>query len=97
MRYARERAGVSQKQLAAELGMNSSIISKTEKGDQLPSALLVCEYARAFRVTTDFILLGTPLEPRKPRAAPAARRAKPDGAKRPPPPPAKPTRRREVR
>ncbi len=82
MRFARERAGVSQKQLAAELGMNSSIISKTEKGDQLPSALLVCEYARAFDVTTDFLLLGAPFEPERSRAGHSRAGGKADGSRR---------------
>ncbi len=63
LRCSREAAGVTQKEFAAALGLNSSIISKTEKGDQPPSALLVREYSRAFGVTADFLLFGVASAP----------------------------------
>lgn len=44
----RSRAGQTQKQLAARLGMTESMISRLERGDHVPSLKTLCRIADVF-------------------------------------------------
>ena len=57
----RKAKGVTQEELAAELGVTAAAVSKWEKGSTLPDVLMVCALADHFGVTTD-ALLGRPRE-----------------------------------
>ena len=52
----RKEKGVTQEELAAELGVTAAAVSKWEKGNTLPDVLMVCELADHFGVTTDALL-----------------------------------------
>jgi len=54
----RKEAKYSQLQLAEKLGIHQKNISKYEKNDYTPSALIVRDMATVFGVTTDFLLFG---------------------------------------
>ena len=60
----RRERGVTQEELAAELGVTAAAVSKWEKGNTLPDVLMVCALADHFSVTTDE-LLGRSRELRK--------------------------------
>ena len=52
----RRERGVTQEELAAELGVTAAAVSKWEKGNTLPDVLMVCAIADHFGVTTDELL-----------------------------------------
>ena len=52
----RKEKGVTQEELAAELGVTAAAVSKWEKGNTLPDVLMVCAIADYFAVTTDALL-----------------------------------------
>lgn len=52
----RRERGVTQEELAAELGVTAAAVSKWEKGNTLPDVLMVCALADWFGVTTDELL-----------------------------------------
>lgn len=52
----RKNKGVTQEELAAELGVTAAAVSKWEKGATLPDVLMVCAIADHFGVTTDALL-----------------------------------------
>lgn len=54
----RVKKGLSQQQLAQQLGVKRSIISYYESGDRLPSLDVLIEMSRVFNVTTDYLLKG---------------------------------------
>lgn len=72
VRRLRTRRGLTLKQLAAELGMDThSYLSELESGKKQPSALLVLRLSRLFGVSTDVLLrdefnLDETLEPKCP-------------------------------
>jgi transcriptional regulator with XRE-family HTH domain len=55
---ARVRRGLSQKELAARLGSDPSVLSRCERGVVLPTLLTLLRLAEALGVTTDFLLTG---------------------------------------
>jgi len=52
----RKRKNVTQEELAAELGVTATAVSKWEKGYTLPDVLMLCAIADYFDVTTDELL-----------------------------------------
>ena len=52
----RKRKNVTQEELAAELGVTATAVSKWEKGYTLPDVLMLCALADYFQVTTDELL-----------------------------------------
>lgn len=52
----RKSKGVTQEELAAELGVTAAAVSKWEKGYTLPDVLMVCAIADFFDITTDELL-----------------------------------------
>ena len=56
LRDLRKRVGLSQGELARRLGVDTSLISRWEKGDRQPSAQQLLDFARAVGVTLDFLL-----------------------------------------
>ena len=52
----RKRRNVTQEELAAELGVTATAVSKWEKGYTLPDVLMLCAIADYFDVTTDELL-----------------------------------------
>ena len=75
--YCRKKAGLSQEALAEKLGVSRQAVSKWETGDAVPELSKLVLLARAFDVTTDWLLSesdpepDTPPEPETP-AAPEA-------------------------
>lgn len=56
LRELRERAGMSQKQLAAYIGVSPTSISLYELHERMPKQETMAEIARVFRVSTDYLL-----------------------------------------
>lgn len=52
----RRNKGVTQEELAAELGVTAAAVSKWENGYTLPDILMLCALADYFEVTTDYLL-----------------------------------------
>lgn len=52
----RKQHGITQEELAAELGVTAAAVSKWEKGYTLPDILMLCALADHFQVTTDELL-----------------------------------------
>lgn len=52
----RKGKGVTQEELAAELGVTAAAVSKWEKGNTLPDVLMLCAIADWFGITTDELL-----------------------------------------
>lgn len=53
----RKKAGLSQEELAARLGISRQAVSRWETGSAQPDLEKVIELARLFSVTTDYLLL----------------------------------------
>ena len=54
----RVNKGLSQQQLAQQLGVKRSVVSYYESGDRLPSMDVLIEMSRVFNVSTDYLLRG---------------------------------------
>lgn len=52
----RKTSGITQADLARELGITRSSVNAWEMGVSLPSTLYVIELARIFKVSTDYLL-----------------------------------------
>lgn len=52
----RRESGVTQEELAAELGVTAAAVSKWEKGNTLPDVLMVCAIADWFGISVDALL-----------------------------------------
>ena len=52
----RQRAGLTQKQLAERMGITSSVVSYYELSERNPSPETLIKLASIFQVTTDFLL-----------------------------------------
>ena len=52
----RREKGITQEELAAELGVTAAAVSKWEKGNTLPDVLMLCAIADWFGITTDALL-----------------------------------------
>lgn len=52
----RKQKGVTQEELASELGVTAAAVSKWENGYTLPDVLMLCALADYFSVTTDELL-----------------------------------------
>lgn len=73
----RKRAGWSQEELAAQLGVSRQSVSKWEGAQSVPDMQKVVQMSRLFGVTTDYLLkeeLGEPEPAPAESAAPAALR-----------------------
>ncbi|NIM10819.1 MAG: helix-turn-helix domain-containing protein [Candidatus Aminicenantes bacterium] len=55
----RKAAKMSQHQLAKQLDIHQKNISKYERNEYTPSALIVRDIAKVFGVTTDYLLFGS--------------------------------------
>lgn len=56
---AREKAGLSQTDLARRLGVDQSIVNKIEKGTRAPSVFFVIGVSDACGMSTDDVLVAT--------------------------------------
>ena len=56
VRDLRNQKGLSQSQLAKQVGVTASTIALYETGDRLPSLQRLIDLSRALGVTTDFLL-----------------------------------------
>ncbi|HNP87515.1 MAG TPA: helix-turn-helix transcriptional regulator [Kouleothrix sp.] len=56
LRTLRERAGLSYRQLAVQLGVAHSHLAGLEAGSHQPSAELILKIAKFFQVTTDQLM-----------------------------------------
>ena len=54
--YCRKRAGLSQEELAARVGVSRQAVSKWELGDASPDINKLLALAKTFGVTTDWLL-----------------------------------------
>lgn len=73
--YCRKKAGLSQEALAEKLGVSRQAISKWETGESVPELSKLVLLARAFDVTTDWLLSESEPEPEtapEPEAPPAS-------------------------
>ncbi len=56
LKELRQNAGLTQKQLAAEVGVTKSTISFYELNERFPSAAVLIQLAAFFHVSTDYLL-----------------------------------------
>ena len=56
LRTLRKQKNLTQKQLAAQIGVKNSIISFYEMGDRLPSPEIIVKLAAIFHVSTDYLM-----------------------------------------
>lgn len=56
LRQLRKQKNLTQKQLAELVGVTNSIISFYEVGDRMPSPEMIVKLAKAFNVSTDYLL-----------------------------------------
>lgn len=56
LRELRKQKNLTQKQLAALIGVKNSIISFYEVGDRIPSPEIIIKLASALNVTSDYLL-----------------------------------------
>ncbi len=59
LRDFRKRAGLNQVDLATKLSLDTSLISRWEKGDREPSAQQLADFARVIGVSLDYVLNAT--------------------------------------
>ena len=64
--YCRKKAGLSQEALAEKLGVSRQAVSKWETGDAVPELSKLVLLAKAFDVTTDWLLSESEPEPEIP-------------------------------
>ena len=65
VRQARQRVGISQKDLARKVGITQAFLSEVETGTKSPSLLTAAKLARALGCTIDE-LLGETIDPDQP-------------------------------
>ncbi len=51
----REKAGLTQEQLAMQIGLSKSAISQYENQERIPSPIVVIKIASIFHVSTDYL------------------------------------------
>ena len=56
LRHLRKQKNLTQRQLAAQIGVKNSIISFYEVGDRFPSPEIIVKLATTLNVTSDFLL-----------------------------------------
>lgn len=56
IKSARQRAGLSQSEIAREIGLNQSSVSDWERGETAPSLANLTKLARLLGVTVDHLL-----------------------------------------
>lgn len=56
IKMLRENAGITQSELAKSLGLTRSAVNAWEMGLSVPSTQYIVELAKAFNVSTDFLL-----------------------------------------
>lgn len=56
LKALRLQAGLTQKQLAAKIGVTHSVVSYYERQERYPSPEVLVEISRVFHVTTDYLL-----------------------------------------
>ena len=56
MRNLREKAGLTQKQFAAQIGVSKSVVSQYELQERMPSPFVLIKIASVFHVSTDYLL-----------------------------------------
>lgn len=56
LKYLRQQAGLTQKQLADQLGVTKSVVSFYERSERTPSPDVLRKLAAVFHVSTDFLL-----------------------------------------
>ena len=56
LRELRKEKNLTQKQLAAQIGVRNSIISFYEVGDRIPSPEIIIKLASVLHVSTDFLM-----------------------------------------
>lgn len=77
--YCRKRVGLSQLDLADLLGVSRQSVSKWETGEANPEVSKIAPMAKAFGVSTDWLLSDEdPQEPAEPSAAPVQEAAYPE-------------------
>lgn len=56
LKELRTQAGLTQKQLATQIGTSKSVVSFYENQERIPSPTVLVQLAAVFHVTTDFLL-----------------------------------------
>ena len=56
IRLLRERRGLTQSELAKQLGMTRSSVNAWEQGISVPSTQYIVELAAIFKISTDYLL-----------------------------------------
>lgn len=56
LRTLRREKGYTQEFLAKKIGVSQTVISKIERGSQIPDAYLIRQLSDVFQVSTDYIL-----------------------------------------
>lgn len=56
IRNLREKAGLTQKQFAAQIGVSKSVVSQYELQERMPSPFVLIKIASVFHVSTDYLL-----------------------------------------
>ena len=69
--HLRKRSGLSQEALAEKIGVSRQAVSKWETGEAVPELSKLLLLARAFGVTTDYLLSEDESEPKPLEASPA--------------------------
>lgn len=59
IKYAREKSGTTQNELAESLGVTHNYISMIESGKRKPDIYQICELSKLLKVTCDFLLCQT--------------------------------------
>ncbi len=57
-----KKAKLSQKQLAKKVGVTEAAMSHYIKGDRVPRSSVLSQIADALNTTSDYLVLGTPVE-----------------------------------
>ncbi len=55
LKALREKAGLTQEQLAMQIGLSKSAISQYENQERIPSPIVVIKIASIFHVSTDYL------------------------------------------
>lgn len=56
LKELRTESGLTQKQLADQIGVTKSVISFYERQERVPSPTILCKLAAVFHVSTDYLL-----------------------------------------